>query len=105
MKYTIKNPLNSPYNVTGENGQVHVPARGEVTDEFSDMQIQAIRSVGYFEVSESGQKKRDPLDHDGDGVKGGFVQESNTSDEPIKESPKTEHAEPKRRGRPPKASA
>lgn len=100
MKYTIKNPLNSPYNVTGEDGQVHVPARGEVTAEFSDMQIQAIRSVGYFEVSEGGSKKRDPLDHDGDGVKGGFVQEVNAPDEPVKEPAENEHVEPKRRGRP-----
>ena len=84
MKYTIKNPLNSPYSVAGEKGQVHVPARGEVTDDFSDMQIQAIRDVGYFEVSE-GAAKRDPLDHDGDGERGGFVQ-----------------SETPRRGRPPK---
>lgn len=86
MKYTIKNPLNSPYNIAGEDGQIHVPARGEVTAGFTDMQIHAVRAVGYFTVAEAG--KRDPLDHDGDGVKGGFV---NTSAEPVKETAEIEH--------------
>ena len=86
MKYTIKNPLNSPYNVAGEEGQVHIPARGEVTAPFTDMQIHAIRATGYFTVTEAG-KKRDPLDHDGDGVRGGF----NTSPEPVNETAEGEH--------------
>lgn len=75
MKYTIKNPLASPYNVTGEDGQVHVPARGEVTADFTEMQIHQIRSVGYFQIEEAkrgpGRPPKDPLDHDGDGRKGG----------------------------------
>jgi len=52
MKYTIKNPLNSPYSVAGEDGQVHIPARDEVTADFTDMQILAIKATGYFEVTE-----------------------------------------------------
>lgn len=84
MKYTIKNLTNSPYTVPGANGPVHVPARGGATGDFDALQIAAIRDVGYFEVSE-GAAKRDPLDHDGDGERGGFVQ-----------------SETPRRGRPPK---
>lgn len=84
MKHTIKNPLNSPYNVAGEEGQVHIPARGEVTASFTNMQIHAIRATGYFTVTEAG--KRDPLDHDDDGRKGGF----NTSPEPVKETAENE---------------
>lgn len=92
MKYTIKNPLNSPYNVAGEEGQVHIPARGEVTEPFTDMQIHAIRATGYFTVTEAG-KKRDPLDHDGDGRKGGAaepVSNPYTLPEPVNETAESE---------------
>jgi len=57
MKYTIKNPLNSPYPITSEKGQEIVPARGEITSDFTEIQIQPIKAVGYFEVTESTGKR------------------------------------------------
>lgn len=60
MKYTIKNPLNSPYNVPSENGQVHIPARGTATGDFTEIQIQQIRAVGYFSVEGGDAFEDDP---------------------------------------------
>ena len=92
MKYTIKNPLNSPYAIDGEHGRVHVPARGEVTDNFTDMQIHAIRATGYFVITDD--VKRDPLDHDGDGRKGGVAPDDD------REQTETDQPAPRPRGRP-----
>lgn len=99
MKYTIKNPLNSPYEIDGENGRVHVPAQGQVTDDFTDMQIHAIRAVGYF-VVEEGKAKRDPLDHDDDGKKGGFVKDEPSETSVVESETASDDTKPRPRGRP-----
>lgn len=69
MKYTIKNLIGSPYNVPTAEGVVHIPAHGEVTAEFDAVSLRLIKSMEIFDVSDF----RDPLDHDGDGKKGGSL--------------------------------
>lgn len=69
MKHTVKNLIGSPYNVQTAEGVVHVPAHGEVTADFDAESLRLIKSMAIFDVSDV----RDPLDHDGDGKKGGSL--------------------------------
>lgn len=57
MKYTIKNLIGSPYNVPTAEGVVHIPAHGEISAELNEIQIQQIKLLGYFVVSEGSATK------------------------------------------------
>lgn len=62
-RLTVTNLTNSPFDL---EGGVYLPAMGSITDEFSDGYAALLRAspgVGVEEV--------DPLDHDGDGKRGG----------------------------------
>ena len=80
MKYAIKNLIGSPYNVPTAEGVVHIPAHGEVTAELNEIQIQQIKLLGYFIVSEGSAAKAPVVVH---------VEQN-------------DEAEPKKRGRPKK---
>lgn len=75
MKHTIKNLINSPYDVVTVDGVGRIPARGELTAEFDERALVNLKQMGYFEISEAGvsEPKRDPLGHDNDGIKGGSL--------------------------------
>lgn len=74
MKHTIKNLINSPYDVVTVDGVERIPARGELTAEFDERSLVNLKQMGYFEISEAGAEiKRDPLDHDKNGIKGGSL--------------------------------
>lgn len=92
MKHTIKNLINSPYDVVTVDGLKRIEARGELTDEFDERALMMIRQIGYFQISEA-----DALVSD---VK------VNTLSESVNKSAETEHVtEPIKRGpgRPKKA--
>ena len=70
----IKNLTNSPYDIVDAEGKkVHLPARGEIETSVHAMHLPLYRSIGYFQITETGEKPADPLDHDGDGEKGGSL--------------------------------
>lgn len=71
MKYTIKNLIGSPYNVPTAKGVVHIPAHGSANVELDEHALYLVKSMHIFELSEVAE--RDPLDHDGDGKKGGSL--------------------------------
>lgn len=75
MKHTIKNLINSPYDVVTVDGPERIPARGELTAEFDERALVNLKQMGYFEISEAdvSEPKRDPLDHDNNGIKGGSL--------------------------------
>lgn len=79
MKHTVKNLINSPYDVITVDGPERIPARGELTAEFDERSLAIMKQMGYFQISEAGADRaavepdRDPLDHDGDGRKGGSL--------------------------------
>lgn len=65
---TIKNRTNSPYQIRLADGTTDMlPARGELTADVCPQHLPLYRALGYFEIVEV----VDPLDHDGDGKKGG----------------------------------
>lgn len=53
MKHTIKNLINSPYDVVTVDGVERIPARGELTAEFDERALVNLRQMGYFEISEA----------------------------------------------------
>lgn len=67
---TVKNLTNSPYDLPSTKGMIRLPAFGEVSGEFSGDYLQLLEASMAVKVIE-GQSKRDPLDHDEDGKKGG----------------------------------
>lgn len=78
MKATIKNLMNSPVEMRGVNGPIIAEPRSEITDDFDPLWLQSAKAVRYFEVVDKrgpGRPPKDPLDHDGDGKKGGFAKE------------------------------
>lgn len=85
MKHTIKNLTNGPQSLRGVSGPLIVGPLETLTDEFDPLWLASAKQVRYLEVTE-----KDPLDHDGNGRKGGAV-EAEADEEPTK-----------RRGRPPK---
>lgn len=50
MKHTIKNLINSPYDVVTLGGPQRVPARGELTADFDERSLAMIRQLGYFQI-------------------------------------------------------
>lgn len=66
MRARIVNPTNSPFDLNGVGGLVRLPAFGEVTNDFDERELEAIRHWSVVEVHDLPQ-----LDHDGDGEPGG----------------------------------
>ena len=60
MKCTIKNLINSPYDVLTLDGPQRVPARGELTADFDERSLAIIRHLGYFQVSEAESVSTEP---------------------------------------------
>lgn len=80
---TIKNLTNSPYLVVLADGSKEMlPARGALENvEVHPQHLPLYRSIGYFQITEGETKKSDPLDHDGDGKKGGSKPAADADDE------------------------
>lgn len=55
MKHTVKNLINSPYDVITVDGPQRIPARGELTAEFDERSLAIMRQMGYFQISEAEQ--------------------------------------------------
>ena len=51
MKHTVKNLINSPYDVITVDGPQRIPARGELTAEFDERSLAIMRQMGYFQIS------------------------------------------------------
>lgn len=62
-RLTVINLTNSPFDL---EGGFRLPAMGRVTEDFSDDYAALLRASPGVQVADS-----DPLDHDGDGRKGG----------------------------------
>ena len=88
MKAKIENLTNGPRELRGIDGPVIVGPMETVTDKFDPVWLKTAGQAQYFRITPI-----DPLDHDGDGKKGGAVSSDDGSDDA---------QEPKRRGRPPK---
>ena len=67
---TVKNLTNSPYDLQSTKGPVRLPAFGEVSGEFTDDYLSLLEASLAVQVT-AGGPAADPLDHDGDGRKGG----------------------------------
>lgn len=67
---TVKNLTPSPYDIQTVDGFERLPAYGEVTAEFTGDYLQLLESSMAVQVLDA-PSKPDPLDHDGDGKKGG----------------------------------
>lgn len=63
--HKIKNLTNSPFDLQATTGKVLLPAFGEVEAEFASDYLALLRSARTVDVIDH------PLDHDGDGRKGG----------------------------------
>lgn len=63
--HKIKNLTNSPFDLNTTTGKVLLPAFGEVEADFDPDYLQLLRKARTVEVIDH------PLDHDGDGRKGG----------------------------------
>lgn len=68
MPYTLKNISGFPLDIPTASGPVVLPAYGEVIAELGALDAEVMRQSPYVEIAEG---KRDPLDHDDDGKKGG----------------------------------
>ena len=53
MKHTVKNLINSPYDVITVDGPQRIPARGELTAEFDERSLAIMKQMGYFQISEA----------------------------------------------------
>ena len=53
MKHTVKNLINSPYDVITVDGPERIPARGELTAEFDERSLAIMRQMGYFQIIEA----------------------------------------------------
>lgn len=67
---TVKNLTNSPYDLQGRDGLIRLPAFGEAQGEFNDDYLQILEASMAVKVLDA-PSKPDPLDHDGNGKKGG----------------------------------
>lgn len=67
---TVKNLTPSPYDIQTVDGFERLPAYGEVTAEFTGDYLQLLEASMAVKVLDA-PSKPDPLDHDGDGKKGG----------------------------------
>lgn len=69
--HKIENLLNSPYDLIDADGQkVRIGARETITTTLHPLHEGLYRAVGYFKFEDGAV---DPLDHDGDGKKGGAI--------------------------------
>jgi len=50
--HKVKNLTNSPYDLEDVDSFVRLPAMGEVTGQFSDVQIEAMKGYGLFQISQ-----------------------------------------------------
>lgn len=73
MSYTLKNTSGFPLDVPTLSGPVILPAYGEVIADLGAFNAEVMRQSPYVELSEGGTVKRDPLDHDENGKKGGSL--------------------------------
>lgn len=74
--FKITNLTNSPHDLV-----IRLPAMGTVTADFTPAYLDAMRGLGCFEIEEVGAAAQpDPLDHDGDGHKGGSAPAPASSD-------------------------
>lgn len=70
--YKIENLLNSPYDLIDADGQkVRIGPRETIETTLHPLHEGLYRAVKYFRIE--GAVAKDPLDHDGDGKKGGAV--------------------------------
>lgn len=65
MAYRLKNLSGYPLDVPTLNGPAILPAYGEITAELSAFEMEVMHHSTIVDISD------DPLDHDGDGQKGG----------------------------------
>ena len=79
MPYTLKNQSGFPLDVPTIAGPVILPAYGEVIAELDALNAEVMRQSPYVELVEGDQV--DPLDHDGDGRKGGSAAPAGDADE------------------------
>lgn len=75
--HKIKNLTNSPFDLNAVDGKVLLPAFGEVEAEFEPDYLALLRAARTVDVKQVGN----PLDHDGDGRKGGSKPASAADDE------------------------
>lgn len=71
MIYTLKNLSGIPLDVPTPNGPVILPANSELTVTLGALDAAIMQQSPYVEISEGDKPSHDPLDHDGDGRKGG----------------------------------
>lgn len=69
----IRNLTNSPYDLQSTDGPVRLPAFGEVEGEFAGAYVELLAASRAVEIVDGEPVKRDPLDHDGDGRRGGSL--------------------------------
>lgn len=63
--HKVRNLTNSPFDLNTTTGKVVLPAFGEVEADFEPNYLQMLRQARTVDVIDH------PLDHDGDGRKGG----------------------------------
>lgn len=73
MIYTLKNLSGIPLDVPTPAGPVILPANGELPVTLGALDAAIMEQSPYVEISEGGKPSHDPLDHDGDGRKGGSL--------------------------------
>lgn len=69
--HKIVNRTSSPFDLQSMTGKVVLPAFGEVTAAFDAGYLDLLRAARTVDVKPTG--KANPLDHDGDGKKGGSL--------------------------------
>lgn len=77
--HKIINLTNSPFDLQAVGGKVVLPAFGDVTAEFEPGYLDLLRAARTVDVKPAGNA--DPLDHDGDGKKGGSKSADGDKDE------------------------
>lgn len=71
MSHVIKNLSGYPLDISTANGPLLLPAHGEVSATLGAYDADVLRNSPWVSISEAPASKADPLDHDGDGKKGG----------------------------------
>lgn len=72
MKITNISP--GPRGINTVDGQRIINVGETVEAELSEAELEGSKETGWFKIEAAG--KRDPLDHDGDGKKGGSLPKS-----------------------------
>lgn len=81
---TVKNLTNSPFDLPTVSGTVRLPAFGEAEGEFTGDYLQLLEASMAVKVVDAPASTVDPLDHDGDGKKGGSQPASDADDEVLR---------------------